>query len=550
MSVHHLRPGQVARAASQQLQEARMPAPLKGIDPRMSFTGSNPSYCIYTYNLVPYEDGLRIRKGYREWQIGVTSTIPGGIHTVVPYDGVDNSLAADRLFAMSREGIWDVTVSGGTPVLKLAFADTSAEAGYGVYTHYVDGSGTDVMFYADSLNGLFTYDPITEVWAQTPGITGPITANVRFIVVHKQRIWLVEENAASAWYLPVGALAGAATEFFFGSKFPHGGSVSGLFNWSVDGGAGVDDFLVAVSRAGDVLPYQGEDPSSASTWSLRGTYFIGEVPKGPFFGSQHGGELYLLSVHGLTGMGKLLRGVDSSIGVGTGSEISTDNVASLLRDKMSTTLNLHGWAVRLLPEEGGLLVSVPQVGTKDHIQFFYNFAGDGWGLWRGVPIHAFDVWNTKTMFADENDRILAMDVTVDDALLTPPVGELNGDGISFSILTTFQALNTAGRFKQIQLIRPDFIANLAPEYTTVARYDYDITEAIKSAAPSIEGAGLWDSGLWDLAVWGSDEESGFNSIGGAWGKGRYAAVATKGKTRTKMRLIGWDVLYTVGGPTV
>ena len=130
-------------------------------------------------------------------------------------------------------------------------------------------------------------------------------ADIRGVVAHKQRIWFLEEDSTTGWYLGIGSIAGEVSPFYFGAKFRHGGRLAGLFNWSVDGGAGVDDFLVAVSQAGDVLPYQGSDPSS-DDWQLRGSYFIGEVPNTPTFGTEQGGELFLLSSFGVSSLNDLL----------------------------------------------------------------------------------------------------------------------------------------------------------------------------------------------------------------------------------------------------
>jgi len=549
MSILALQPGRFSSPKPRTLEVTTIPAPFRGVDTRVGLR-SSPDASIYSYNLIPSEDGLRVRKGHREWQIDVNSTISDGINTILPYDNSDSSTLTDKLFVTTREGIWDVTADGGTPVLVLAFTDTSITAGYGPFTHYVDAAGTELMLYADSINGLFTYDPAAGTWAQTAGITGPVIANVRWVVVHKQRIWLIEENSTSAWYLPVSSIAGAATEFVFGSKLPHGGALVGLFNWTVDGGAGVDDFLVAVSRAGDVLPYQGEDPATATTWGLRGTYYIGEVPPGAEFATSTGGELYLLSVNGVTGMGALLRGVDSLIGLNTGGSIDTDSITSIIRKEMLKSVSSLGWSIKLIPQEAGLLISAPTTGSDPDIQFFYNFAAKGWGVWRGVPVRSIGTWNIKTIIGDDTNRVMAMDVTVDNAQITPPTGKPNGDDIEFSILTTFQDLGKPGLYKRVKIIRPDFVAQIKPAHTSVARYDYNFGEAALNPVASSNGSGLWDTGFWDTAVWGSDTFNNYSPAAGSWGHGRNVAIATKGKTRTELLLVGWQVLFNSGGPMI
>jgi hypothetical protein len=142
-----------------------------------------------------------------------------------------------------------------------------------------------------------------------------------------------------------------------------------------------------------------------------------------------------------------------------------------------------------------------------------------------------------------------MDTTVDNLLITPPVG-LNGDDIEFSVMTSFTAIETAGVYKRVKLIRPDFLANLRPEYSNVARYDYQLEEPLIQSDQLLHASngGIWDISAWDNAVWSADLPVNFNSVGGAWGPGRYISIATRGRTRTKLRLLGWDVVYDVGGP--
>ena len=553
MAIHSLGKGQLGRTRKRVHEIERYPAPIKGIDARVSLTEGAKLNCVYTYNFVPFEFGMALRKGYREWQIGMDQGLGAGVHTIIPFDGFQEAGAGDKLFAVTNEGIWDVTIAGAAPISKISFADQQDGAGYGVFCHYVGDNEQDVLFYADNFNGLFEYDSLTDTWAVGPTFTvdaptvAPITANIRFIMVHKQRLWFFEEASTKAFYLEVGAKQGKATPFFFGAKFKHGGSLEGLFNWSVDGGNGVDDFLVAVSHAGDVLPYQGSDPS-LDDWNLRGTFFIGELPEGPFFGSEHGGELFLLSSFGLTSMNDLLQGVDSAALTEQQSQNAiSGKITGLLRDRLQSTINDFGWSVKTIPSEGGLLVSGPRVGSGPFIQFFYNLSTSSWGLWRDVPVECFDSWNGSVVFGDANNRILYMDITADNVLLTPPVDKLNGDPIDFSILSSYQALGGGGTYSRVQLIRPDFLAEGPPSFTCVARFDYDLSEPTLPIVPPTFEGGFWDVGLWDLAVWGAGQDENFNGLQGTWGTGRYVAVAMRGQSREETRFIGWDVIYDKGG---
>lgn len=548
MAIHAYQPGQKTRPAEGVADVRRVIAPIRGMDARVAQVEGRREYCTFTYNMVPYEYGMQMRKGYREWQIGIDDGALLTVRTIMPFDGIEAQGAQDRLFAVTNEGIWDVTTQGGTPVLKFTFTDQGAESGYGPFAHYVEDSGLGVLFYADSKNGLFRYDPATDAWAQATGINGPVVSDIRFVVTHKQRIWLVEEDSTDAWYLPIGSNNGQATKFSFGSKFRHGGVLQGLFNWSVDGGNGIDDMLVAVSRAGDVLPYQGSDPSSATTWQLVGTYYVGSIPKGPFFATEHGGELMILSEYGITSMNDLLKGVNSSISVAeVGLNAAAAKIASVLRIEMAKTLDQAGWQIKMIPSEGAMLVASPQVGTQPRIQYYYNYATAAWGLWRGVPIEFFDSWKGSVVFGDAEGRVLYMDVPVDNLQLTPPVGRINGDAIEFSILTSFQDYDAPGRVKHVQLVRPDFLSAGEPTSFIQVRYDYDIEESRIPISPAQIEDAIWDEAVWGAAKWSDGRQRNFSKHIGGWGYGRYVAIAMRGQAREETRLMGWDVIYFTGG---
>ena len=78
-----------------------------------------------------------------------------------------------------------------------------------------------------------------------------------------------------------------------------GGELVGLYNFTMDGGDGVDDYLVALSRAGDVVIYRGDDPSLIDLWNIVGTFYVGELPAERRVANEYGGDLYIISVFGM-----------------------------------------------------------------------------------------------------------------------------------------------------------------------------------------------------------------------------------------------------------
>jgi len=547
MAIHILPRGALTRPKRQTSQTARIPAPFKGVDSRTPFAAGAQDVCVYSYNLVPNDGGVAIRKGYGRYQVEINDGNGLSVNTIIPFDGTLADGSEDRLFVATNEGIWDCTVEGATPELKETFGDQSADAGYGVFITYITDGAEKVMLFADSLNGLFTYDVATDAWAQASGITGADPLKVNFITVHKERIWLIERNSADSWYLGIGAITGAATPFYFGSKLRNGGALRGLFSWTVDGGQGVDDLFVGVSGSGDVVVYQGDDPTSADSWAIRGVYYIGTLPKGPNFATEQGGELYMLSTFGVISMTDLLNGVAIS---SSQQNSATARIAGELRQRLSREGSDSGWAIRSIPSEGGVLISTPVRAAQRPIQYYYNLTVGGWGFWRDLDIRSFNTWRSTVVFGDGSLRVLFMNKDIDDVVFPPTPGIFNGVPIEFSTLTSFTALDSPAQFKRVKFIRPDVIGAEEPIFATAARYDYALTEgSIPLSVAPLSVDSLWGVDLWDVAVWGSANfVQGFDTVYGAEGIGRTVAIAYRGEAYKPFTLVGWDVIYDIGGP--
>lgn len=528
---------------STKVRTSIVPAPINGVDSRQAAGQMTPENCLYTYNIMPSEFGMQVRNGYREWALDTVSVASLGIRSMVTFEGSDTGAADDRLFAVTNEGIWDVTTYNVPPVLKFTFTDQSNEAGYGVQCHYIDKGGAEFLLYADSKNGLLEYSQATDTWTDIAGITGVNTSIVCFVTVHKKRLWMIEQNSTIGWYLAAEEKSGIATEFYFGVKFPHGGLLSALYNWTVDGGEGVDDYLVAVASSGDVIPYKGSDPENADTWYAVGTYFIGKFPKGRRFASEYAGNLYLLSAYGIIAMSDLLRGVDAK---DIAAQSLSFKVARQLRDRLLRTGDLYGWEMDFIPSIGSLIVTVPQDGSNQRIQMVMSLTTEGWGSWRSVPIDCFREWRGKVYFGDINNRVLVMDVFRDNVLITPPEDIENGTPIQFSMLSSYQRYGEDGIFKQVQFIRPDFWSTSLPTFNTKALYDYDISELTLLAFPPLSLGDVWDTARWDFAIWGGGESYGQHELRGAGGIGRSVAIALRGETSVYFRLLSFDIMWTSG----
>ncbi len=521
----------------QNLRADTLPAPVGGMNALNALHEMPALDCVFTFNLMPSEFGMLTRLGNREWANAFT----GGtnIRTILPFAGDREDLFNDRLFAMNTDGIFDISLQGAAGPAVFNWAVQSGDAGFGIYTHFTNDAAEHFLILADEQNGLHEYEEATGLWTVLTGITGPNPQNVAHVTAHKKRLWFVEANSSSAWYLPAGAKSGDATEFNFGAQFREGGALVGLWSWTVDGGDGVDDYLVALSRAGGVAVYRGTDPANASTWGLVGIWYIGRVPIGRKVASEYGGQLYILSEHGLVSINELLRGV----ALGDATHSATDKITRLVRERMRTNIDVRGWEIRTVaPENAWVIVSPSSASAAETTQFVRNLTTQGWGFWRGMDMLTADVWQGSMYWADRAGSVWKHDGLIDNQFLdgTP------GVAIEFSMLSAYSQHGGPGQFKRMQNLRPYFLSSGVPSFSISARYDFDLSENSDTIIFNPVDQSLWDEALWDVGVWSGGIEP-VQALRGASGIGNYMAYALRGQTSERLTFVSVDMMADMGG---
>ena len=522
-------------------QSYTVPACVGGINALDSVTAMEPNQALTLINLVPSEYGLRLRRGYREWANGMTG---GEVRSVIPFLGQEQLAVGKRLWAVTSDGIWNVTAYGETtPTQDVTFVGATAGSGYGVWCEFTNDAGARFLFYADEIHGLHLYTESTGLWT-APTMTGVDPAKVAYIMVWKQRLWMIERNSGDAYYLAPGAIAGVAVLFNFGAKLSHGGELKALLNWTVDGGNGVDDMLVVVGAGGDVLIYSGTDPDQASTFQLIGGYFVGKFPASRRIGMGYGGEMYLLSTFGVISVRQLLEGVlyeDPSKG-------PSAKINRLLRDAVSDNITSYTWRMTTYPNDGFLQIIAPyQTDNRlNAVQFQQNLMTQAWGTWQGVPMLCGTNWDGEYMMGTPDGKVIQYYGGIDDAQLNPSAPA--GVSIPFNVLTSFQAPGgDATTFKRVNFIRPIAFTSSKLNLNVRAVYDYNLSADISPppATPSYTGA-VWDASLWDNVTWGADPKA-ISAPRGTLGQGRVVGIAMKGNSSTRLTFIGWDVDFQSGG---
>lgn len=477
-------------------------APIKGLNTVSAITETDPAFGLSIQNFVATPQGLSLRKGYRKWATGM----PDAVTTLIPYHTGDTS--PSKHFAISGGNLYDVTNPGpvGAPVV------TGLALQQGWWQHANMTHTTNGKHYLVAVNGVdapLFYDG--NAWTRCTQVASP-SAPGQFaltdnngaavnlsdfidITQHQQRLWFVRKNSTKAYYTDIGQAAGALYAFDFGAYFPRGGALHKLAIWTTDTGSasGSQSLLVAISTRGDVAIYMGNNPASASSWSLSYQYQIG-APVGRRCTCQLTGDLMVLSQDGLYPLSKYVMSDRVSE-----TAALTYTIAPTISDLVSTFADRPGFEMIIYPGLNAMLLNVPQYNANNNFQFCFHTITNGWTQLTNMPAHCWSLFNDSMFFGAYGTVYLSFIGYYDDA-------EFDGTGgqtVVGNALTAFNHFDEVpglgrGVQKQVKMVKPYIVSGaLNPSVKVGVNVDFNMTQLLGTAAAQPSNGGVWDASLWD-----------------------------------------------------
>lgn len=450
-----------------------IPAPTGGWNARDNIAAMDPQDAVIMQNFFPATTSVQLRQGSTNWATGLGNQV----NTLMVYNP---RLGTPKMFAAAGGNVYDVTAQGpvGAPVL------TSQTSDKWQYINFANSGGVNILAVNGSDSGQ-KYDGTT--W--TPMVlTGASSSNMIHITPYANRVWMIEKQSLSAWYLGVGAIQGAATLFDLTPVFARGSFLVALGVWTVDAGdsSGMTDYLCFVTNQGEVAIYQGTDPSQAATFSKKGVWRLG-APMSTRCLMKYGGDLLYIGRDGLAPFTKALASsrVNTQVNL-TGKIDGAINVAT------NTYAGVFGWQTCFLPDNNMLLLNIPvSVGNQE--QYVMNTITGAWCRFTGWAANCWDLFNEQIYFGANGVVVKAWDGSFDD----------NGSSIIGECLQAFSYMGSQ-QLKQWVMARPIIQTNGAPGIQMGFNVDYDTTPPVGTPGFSQPIYGIWDSGLWDVALWGTD----------------------------------------------
>jgi hypothetical protein len=522
-----------AQNTSRKAQTVSTPAPIGGWNTRDPLPEMKPLDAVILDNMFCLPSELQIRKGYTVWSSGISGTVK----TIFDYDSPSGT---EKIFAASDNlgncSIYDVSVKGAvgaaifTGLGSAKFSHTSFTNSGGSFMYALNG--VDVPLLYDGT----TWYPITGVSAPY-AITGVTTTNLIDICLFKHRLWFTQKGTMACWYLPIDAIAGAATKFDFGPIFKRGGHVCKMDTWTIDGGYGVDDYFVVFTSNGEVAIYRGTDPASANTWALTGVFYIGsptvQIGDPVAKTCKYGGDLLIICKDGIAQMSKSLM----SSRVSTHLQM-TDKIQPTLANDTTTYMGNIGWDLLLYPPQNMLLVNIPISSTQSY-QYVMNTISGAWSRWTGLPATCWYFANENLYAGGVGGVYKAWDTQAD-----------NGADITATILPAYQKFGNSSMLKKWNMARVMLGISSTTNYGFTLQTDFnkDI-QAFNMPASTPSNIGIWGVSKWgDGSVWGGTiyTERKWSSV---YGMGYWGSLQVQIRTNqsdTRMYSIDYNLEQSIG----
>jgi hypothetical protein len=530
--------------------------PIKGINSVGSVASMPETDAIECDNMVATELGLSLREGWYEYAINIGGDSTRAVRTVMSYEGAPanstvSPLSQSKLFAAVDSGIYLIEGGGDKAATAAAIALSGATNAGRLSCVQFTTAGGQYLIACSETDGGFLYNgatwmKMTSVGGPGPGyITGVDPSLFVQVCAWKKRLMFVERGTARVWILPVGSVGGAAVVFDFGPLLQNGGALVGLANWTQDAGDGIDDRLIVLGSSGDLLVYEGTDPTSATDFKNVGTWYIGQPPVGRRCFTTTGGDAYVLTQYGVIPVQQVVQGgLDNILTSNTELLVQLRKLQDTLNTDFSTLLNQDGWELLALPSKALLHIARPSVSITEHIQYAFQQHSLAWSRFLDVPVRTFARRLNEVYGGTDDGRVLrVLDGTTDGL-------QLDGSGeqeIRARLTPAFSYFDEPTVLKQMLMIRLNFLGSSSPGYSVLMNADFSINPIGGAAVIGAPVGSLWDQSYWDQAVWAGGRAS-FAEWRSVEGLGYAMAPSLFISASTKTTLASIEYMFKRGGP--
>ena len=539
------------------------PAPIGGLNVQDSLVAMPATDATVMSNFFSQPYGLQVRLGNVRFAAG----LGGSVDTLVSHRTAKPTMPT-KIFAFAANNMFDVTDPGSSitrvPLTVPGGITSSKWEAIGIS----NASGYNTMLYARDNDPIRIDDAgnlvrITYA-AGVPGANEIAGVNPNRLIggcIHQKRMWLIQQDTTKAWYLDPEAISGQAYGFDFGAVFTKGGYLVSLASWTRDSGIGPDDMLVAISSLGEIAIYSGPDPSSVTTFQLKGVFYTGS-PLSPRAVATVAGDLLILTQFGLLSMNTAMETSDTIDAMS--SAYLSQKIQYLLSNLAMRMPHDFGWDLVHWPDNNMILINVPlgadleltpqSTLLADEPNDPYSGSGQlvqstitkGWCPWDNQDAISWIVSDHTLIYGDKSGNVWrAWEGHTDGADQVDATTLNDGEPIEAQCQTAFNFLGNLSSVKHAKLVRPTFIGSSKVPYTIRVNPDFDYVSPFAPGAYAQGSDSLWNHGKWNTAKWKGSVQTqklwtAVSGIGAAF------AVRLLFKTAVPVLWAAYDLMYEDG----
>jgi len=525
-----------------------VPAPIGGWNGRDSLAQMSPLDAVEMVNFYPTPTDVTMRKGYTKSSTGITGAVNTlmnypttsgyklfAVASTKIYDAttstasqVYSSLTSDKLqfvnitntagsFLVTCNGSDAVTIYDGSNWFTVATTTTAQTISS------ITKSGTTATLTTASPHGLLTNNRVTisgassseyngtfvitktgastftYVMATAPaanatvvgtyttiGITGVDSSTFINVNLFKNRLYFTQKNTLTCWYLPVDSIGGAASPLYFGSIARNGGFLQAMGTWTIDAGQGADDYAVFVTNMGEVIVYNGTDPTSATTWALKGVWQLGQTFNRKCF-FKWGGDLLLLTQDGLVPLASALQSsrLDPRVNL-------TDKIYFPISQAATNYYANFGWQINYFASENMLILNIP---TNDGMeQYVMHTITKAWARFTNIQAYCWESSGDNTMHFGGDGFVGNFYADTAD----------NGNNITAAVQQAYSYFDSPGQQKRFTMVRPILQSQGGvPAVLCGLSVDFQPIDNLGAVSfnPSTQTGSTWDTAKWDENIW-------------------------------------------------
>jgi len=528
---------------------ASVPAPIGGWNGRDSLAQMAPTDAVQMVNWYPTPTDVTMRKGYTVVSTGITGAVHSLMNynkattgynlfaaagTVIydakpsPATSVFTGITNDKFqhvnitntaghFLVACNGVDPTLIYDGTAWFKVATTTTAqtissitksgttatltTSAPHGLITgNRVTISGATANDYNGTFvivktgASTFTYTMLTTPAANATvvgtytviGITGVDSSTFINVNLFKNRLFFTQKDTLTCWYLDVNAIGGTASPLYFGGIARNGGYLQAMGTWTLDAGQGADDYAVFVTSMGEVIVYNGTDPTSATTWALKGVWQLGQTfNRRCFF--KWSGDLLLLTQDGLVPLASALQSsrLDPRVNL-------TDKIYYPISQAATNYFANFGWQINYFASENMLILSIP---TNDGMeQYVMHTITKAWARFTGIQGYCWEVSGDNDMHFGGDGFVATLYTDTSD----------NGTNISAAVQQAYSYFDSPGQNKRFTMVRPILQSTGGlPAVLCGLSVDFQPIDNLGAISfnPSAQTGSTWNTAKWDTNIW-------------------------------------------------